>query len=651
MQHESLKEVPAPHLSVCLIVRDERENIASCIESVKDLSPDVVVLDTGSQDGTDALAESLGAKVHRAPWEGDFSKARNACLGLAQGRWVLFLDADERLSASSLARLRHIADQIPSAPHARSVKFINHMGEGDGDEVVYHYYARLFPRMQCIEYRGRLHEQLWNTEADCALPTIIEEEIIIHHYGYDSRRVEKKEKFRRNEEILLQAIEEEPDNWFHRHNYGVSLFGRERFFEALAHLQKAEYLAEKHGMWHFDTTNYYYQALIHLETGDPFRAVEYCRKALARNDNYYDVYFVLGKALRAAGDYAGAIESFHRACFDGRPRAYPTSRVFQRSIGEWVALFEAACVHLDDLDDPEKALECLNGLDRFKDRNPVILLCRFRAHMSLGNIEAAEDTAYEHLRLFPEAADFLPEVIMIDHHVECGDAHSLMRFVERLRPCPLRGPGNLMINGARRLYAKGRCEGALELYLFSVGSPEEGSMEEKDFLNVSDCCVKLGLYDEGIAVLRNALGDYPGSAAIRNDLAALLMDKGDFQEADRFARAALDIDDQMHIARFNLAKIEYRLGNMSEAARHFQHLVEKDAYKVDCLLFLAAIRCDEERCDTSIALLEEVISLRPDRIEAYGLLAKNFRIVGKDQIAVKLEESIEALAVLAAAAR
>ena len=98
-------------LSLSMIVRDEAERLPQCLASVADFVDEMVVLDTGSQDDTVAVARSLGATVHEIAWPGDFAPARNRALDLVQGDWVLVLDADERLRAEARAPLQRLMEE------------------------------------------------------------------------------------------------------------------------------------------------------------------------------------------------------------------------------------------------------------------------------------------------------------------------------------------------------------------------------------------------------------------------------------------------------------------------------------------------------------------------------------------------------------
>lgn len=90
-------------LSVVIVARDEADRIGDAIRSVA-FADEVLVLDSGSTDGTVAIAEGLGARVLRTDWPG-FVAQKNRGLAEARGDWVLSLDADERVSPALAAEL------------------------------------------------------------------------------------------------------------------------------------------------------------------------------------------------------------------------------------------------------------------------------------------------------------------------------------------------------------------------------------------------------------------------------------------------------------------------------------------------------------------------------------------------------------------
>lgn len=89
--------VPMPSLSIVILTRNEARNIVDCVRSAR-FADEVVVLDSGSTDGTPELARAEGAKVSTtADWPG-FGPQKNRALALATGDWVFSLDADERIT-------------------------------------------------------------------------------------------------------------------------------------------------------------------------------------------------------------------------------------------------------------------------------------------------------------------------------------------------------------------------------------------------------------------------------------------------------------------------------------------------------------------------------------------------------------------------
>jgi glycosyltransferase involved in cell wall biosynthesis len=100
-----------PFLSLCMIVKNEVHNLPRCLDSVKPYVDEVIVVDTGSEDGTPNMAAAYGAKVIYFQWCDDFAVARNYAISHASGEWILMLDADEELVINSDNLLEEIMEQ------------------------------------------------------------------------------------------------------------------------------------------------------------------------------------------------------------------------------------------------------------------------------------------------------------------------------------------------------------------------------------------------------------------------------------------------------------------------------------------------------------------------------------------------------------
>jgi len=92
------------HLSAIVLTRNEERNIVDCLRSLS-WADEVLVLDSGSEDATVALAQEMGARVETRPFD-NYPRQRNAALELARGEWVFFVDADERASEELAGEVR-----------------------------------------------------------------------------------------------------------------------------------------------------------------------------------------------------------------------------------------------------------------------------------------------------------------------------------------------------------------------------------------------------------------------------------------------------------------------------------------------------------------------------------------------------------------
>ena len=106
-------------LSLCMIVRDEESRLGRCLESVRDTVDEIVILDTGSADGTKAIARRYTDRVYDYAWKDDFADARNTSFSYASKPFILWLDADDVLDpgeAEKLLALKKRLDERVDAP-------------------------------------------------------------------------------------------------------------------------------------------------------------------------------------------------------------------------------------------------------------------------------------------------------------------------------------------------------------------------------------------------------------------------------------------------------------------------------------------------------------------------------------------------------
>jgi hypothetical protein len=183
-------------VSLAMIVRDEARCITRCLESIRDVVDEMVVVDTGSTDTTVQLAEAAGAIVHHFDWVDDFAAARNASLDHCSGDWIVMLDADDWLESGAevLASLRSTAPTYAG--------IVEIAGRTRGDVVSTSPSIRVFPAG--TRYAGRIHEQPQLEVGERRL------DVRIATDGYQSEQLERK--VGRNQRLLELALGDEPEN-------------------------------------------------------------------------------------------------------------------------------------------------------------------------------------------------------------------------------------------------------------------------------------------------------------------------------------------------------------------------------------------------------------------------------------------------------
>jgi tetratricopeptide (TPR) repeat protein len=295
-------------LSLCMIVRDEQEHLARCLESVQGVVDEIVVVDTGSVDDSVAIAERFGAVVLHEEWKGDFAAPRNTGIDAATGDWILVLDADEELVEGH--RLRELLHD--EAVEGYCLREVNFIGEELGIESVVNSAFRLFRNRPAYRYSGALHEQIMGTVDPTGGSVTRFVGIEIRHYGYLEPTSRAKEKTDRNMAIVMDEVARKPADSFTLFNAGVEFQRIGEFETSLDYFRRS--FAELPSL-----TAYYASLLLRnivaslnsLERWD--EALEVLADALQAYPDFTDLHYLQGQILSSRREYRAAGKSFRRA--------------------------------------------------------------------------------------------------------------------------------------------------------------------------------------------------------------------------------------------------------------------------------------------------------------------------------------------------
>ncbi|NPV52983.1 MAG: glycosyltransferase [Firmicutes bacterium] len=540
--HESVSQASRlsprrrPTLSLCMIVKNEERFLARCLDSVKDVVDEMIIVDTGSTDRTVEIAKSYGAKVYFHEWKNDFAEARNASLEKATGDWILVMDADEVLVPSSVEELYRLAAAEPKAVYcARIVNetgWDDNQGEGYGFE---HYMARFFPNEPGIKYHGAVHERIV-PEPGAEVPILAASGIIIRHAGYRNDISLGRTKRLRNLELLEKTVKDYPDHPFYRYSLGGAYYEAGRLRSALEQLQIGYETALK---WPDELfSRGIVVAILQLmstisdgleESDLPKRYLEH---ALAIEPNNPDTLFALGEFYKKTGDFEKAIDFYNKA-------AEPGSRQFvgmshNPSTNTWGPRL-GLCATYCAMQEWDKARnELVTGIRLFGNDKEFVTACR-----RLSKIIGKENNP-EAGRIDSCLKEFLSQHESANNHVLSSPVDGLrkvesnsqqpLQLDERAMPISQDGPESSItlmggkhgdsneetLKAAATAYDMGNYTEAIALYgrvldIDNVGSPDL-------YLRYGRALKMAGYKREALPVLLKALNYQPNDLILIQEL-------------------------------------------------------------------------------------------------------------------------------------
>lgn len=310
---------PRPRVSLTMIVRDEEAHLPACLESVRGIFDELIVLDTGSKDRTVEIARSFGARVFDFVWVDDFAAARNAALARARGDYAFWLDADDVVEPPERERLEALLAGLRAGDEAAYVvRCACDPGPGGGGGATVVDHVRLFPVREDVRWSYRVHEQILPALRRAGVP-VRWTDLTVRHTGYADPALRGR-KLARDEAILRADLEERPDDPFVLFNLGSIAAERQDWASALGFLKRS--LA---GSSPSDSITRKLHALIarsHQQLGDLGSALAACESGLAAVPEDAELLFRRGVVHRLRGEAAAAAASWRRVLSVRRPEQF-----------------------------------------------------------------------------------------------------------------------------------------------------------------------------------------------------------------------------------------------------------------------------------------------------------------------------------------
>jgi tetratricopeptide (TPR) repeat protein len=328
-------------VSLALIVRDEEQTLGRCLDSVAGAVDEIVVVDTGSQDATVAVASRYTDQVHHFAWVQDFAAARQYAFDQAHGDWVAWLDADDVVQGA--ATMRRLASEAPADVGAIYWPYV--VARDDyGNPTCQFWRERLVRNDGSYRWQGRVHEVLvsqypWQTQHS--------EDVVVEHRP----PARDQGHSRRNLEILqaeLAAVQGEPPPRL--------LFYLAREYADCGQPQEALRVYGEHlACCRWDDERYQallHVASLHLQQEEVEVAIDTLLDALKVCPHWPDAYFALARTYYVRQDWHKVVHWTEV----GRAMPQPQTLLFTNPMDyrfNWMITYTNALYHLGE---PAEAL-------------------------------------------------------------------------------------------------------------------------------------------------------------------------------------------------------------------------------------------------------------------------------------------------------
>ncbi|MBI2135839.1 tetratricopeptide repeat protein [Candidatus Woesearchaeota archaeon] len=282
-------------LSACLIVKNEEQFIANCLNSIKELADEIVIADTGSTDKTKEIVNEFkktfpNLKLLDFKWSNDFSAARNFSIENATGDWILVIDADETVAKDDHFKIKDFISNKNYKQYS-GFSFVQRSYTDEFKREAFEYrgndgykecneylgwvpsrLTRLFRNKKEFRFRNVIHE-LIEYSINESSGKIFAADVPVHHFKFKRSEDRKEKKLAMYRELLEKKVIENPEN-------AKALFELGTFYRYI---------------------------------GKNKEAIALLAKTLGLRKDFTEAYFGMGEAFQNLEDYTAAVECYQKA--------------------------------------------------------------------------------------------------------------------------------------------------------------------------------------------------------------------------------------------------------------------------------------------------------------------------------------------------
>jgi len=227
-------------ISIAYIVRDEILKLPFSYDKMRGFTDDIVIVDTGSKDGTYEWIKSRPVTYDKIKWNDDYAQARNHSLSLCKYPWVLIIDADEYIEDKYFNEIRNLIKNTENDAFKFTIWNFLEDPRWTKTQPIYGMAIRLFKNNGEIKYEGCVHNKLAGYKSEK-----IVRDIPVCHYQFHEREI-YKEKAQKNLKLLKKKVEQEGWNFLNAVHHG-DIFRRlfiwygekENLIKAIHYFEKA----------------------------------------------------------------------------------------------------------------------------------------------------------------------------------------------------------------------------------------------------------------------------------------------------------------------------------------------------------------------------------------------------------------------------